>query len=72
MSPARPWPWQRPRRRTRGDAMTIYTYPAMNEKIVELLRLSGEAMQLYAAQRSEELEAEIRAIKSARPDGVKP
>lgn len=35
--------------------MNIRTYPEMNEKIVSLLRLSEDPLQLYAAQLIEEL-----------------
>lgn len=37
----------------------IKTYSEMNSKIVDLLRGSGEAKQLYAAARIEELEARV-------------
>ena len=37
----------------------IRTYPEMNEKILGILRLSEEPVQLYAAQRIEELEEEV-------------
>lgn len=40
----------------------IKTYPEMNEKIVGILRLGGQAEQ-YAAQYIEELQAENAALK---------
>ena len=44
--------------------MTIETYPEMNAKIVELLRWDADdPMSLYAAQRIEELEAEIKRLQ---------
>lgn len=41
----------------------IKTYPEMNVKVVDLLRIGGEFNELYAAQRIEELEAENAALK---------
>jgi predicted Zn-ribbon and HTH transcriptional regulator len=41
------------------------TYPEMNEKIVELLRISDEPACLYAAMRIEELEKENMLLKHA-------
>lgn len=38
------------------------TYPEMNEKIVGLLRMSDEPMNLYAAQRIEELDKELDLV----------
>lgn len=40
----------------------IKTYPWMNEKITELLRMSEEPRQLYAAQLIEELMAGAQQI----------
>lgn len=39
--------------------MEITTYPEMNNKIKDFLRISDNPLQLYAAQRIEELEAEL-------------
>lgn len=44
------------------------TYPEMNSKIAELLRNSGQPMQVYAAERIEELEAAIRNHRDQRGD----
>ncbi len=50
----------------------IHTYPEMNETIKDLLCISGEPMNMYAAVRLEELEAQqaadsrkMRAVKDA-------
>lgn len=40
----------------------IKTYPEMNQIIVDLLRGSGEAKQLYAAARIEELEQKVSKL----------
>jgi len=42
--------------------MNVQTYPEMNQKIVALLRQTGEPMCIYAAQRIEELEKAMREI----------
>ncbi len=39
----------------------IHTYPKMNETIKDLLRITDEPMNLYAAERIEELEAQLAA-----------
>jgi len=45
--------------------MTIETYPEMNTKIVDILRWDEDApMLLYAAQRIEELEAEVEWLQT--------
>lgn len=41
----------------------ITTYPDMNARIVELLRLGGSAPELYAATRIEELEAQVANLQ---------
>ena len=44
--------------------MAIETYPEMNAKIVGLLRwVKDNPVMLYAAQRIEELEAEVEGLK---------
>ena len=43
--------------------MTAETYPEMNTKIVGILRWGGDPMALYAAQRIEELEAEVKRLQ---------
>lgn len=44
--------------------MTIETYPEMNTKIVEILRwATDDPALLYAAQRIEELEAEVERLQ---------
>ena len=40
----------------------IKTYPEMNKKIVELLRIGGSNSDLYAAKRIEELETLVREL----------
>lgn len=42
-----------------SDNVVIICYPEMNDKIIELLRMSGDAISLYAAQRIEDLEKQI-------------
>ena len=42
------------------------TYPEMNEKIVALLRMMENPTCLYAAQRIEELEADMRLGEALR------
>jgi predicted TIM-barrel enzyme len=49
--------------------MEINTYPEMNAEIAKILRLSGSAPDIYAAQYIEELQAEIAAFKAS---GLKP
>ncbi len=52
------------------------TYPYLNEKIVEILRLSDNPACLYAAQRIEDLELVMREIadivkeSSKDPDNI--
>lgn len=41
----------------------IKTYPQMNERIVELLVLSGGNYCLYAAARIQELEQEVERLR---------
>ena len=41
----------------------VYTYATMNREIPTLLRISGEAHELYAATRIEELEAALRQAR---------
>lgn len=43
--------------------MTIETSPKANAKIVEILRISSNLLSLYAAQRIEELEAEVERLR---------
>lgn len=43
----------------------IKTFPEMNQIIVDLLRGSGEAKQLYAAARIEELERQVSRLEAA-------
>jgi len=43
--------------------MTIKTYPKMNDNIVEILRYTDNPPMLYAAQRIEELEAEVERLQ---------
>jgi len=44
--------------------MTIKTYPEMNARIVSILRICGaDPSLLYAAQRIEELEAEVERLR---------
>ena len=40
----------------------VRTYPEMNEKIVGILRIGDSPVDLYAAKRIEELEAELKSI----------
>ena len=46
--------------------MTIETYPTMNARIVEILRCNKttQPATLYAAQRIEELEAEVGQLQA--------
>jgi len=47
-----------------GEYKTMKTYPEMNDKIIDLLRRdTGNPLMLYAAQRIEELEADVRGLK---------
>ena len=46
--------------------MAIHTYPGMNAKIVGLLRLSDNPVDLYAAQYIEELKADVRPVVLCR------
>lgn len=46
----------------------ITTYPEMNKKIVSLLRLSDDPMQLYAAQLIEELRQEVGHYEQTAKD----
>ena len=47
--------------------MEIHTYPEMNQKIKDILRLGDDPMCLYAAARIEELETLLAAaVKEAR------
>lgn len=41
----------------------IKTYPEMNAKIVEYLRISDQGIDLYAAQRIEELESKVEEMQ---------
>lgn len=41
--------------------MEIHTYPEMNQKIKDILRLGDDPMCLYAAERIEELETLLAA-----------
>lgn len=50
-----------------GRCVAIDTHPEMNKKIVPLLRLNNSPMDLYAAQRIEELEELVREISAQRP-----
>ncbi len=50
-----------------GRCVAIDTHPEMNKKIVSLLRLNNSPMDLYAAQRIEELEKLVREISTQRP-----
>ena len=43
----------------------IKTYPEMNEKIVDILRISDAPDKLYAAQYIEDLHAENERLKEA-------
>lgn len=46
--------------------MTIKTYPEMNARIVDILRIDfGSPMLLYAAQRIEELEAKVERLRTS-------
>jgi len=40
----------------------VNTYPEMNHLILDILRLRGSPIELYAAQRIEELEAKLREL----------
>jgi len=42
--------------------MNVQTFPEMNQRIVNLLRQTGNPVKLYAAQRIEELEEALRYI----------
>jgi len=45
--------------------MTVKTYPMMNERIVGILRwMKSNLPTLYAAQRIEELEAEVERLRA--------
>lgn len=47
-----------------GDGGVIQTYPEMNEKIKHLLGLDkDDPIDMYAAARIEELEAEVKRLK---------
>ena len=51
----------------------VKTYPEMNHLIVGILRLRGSPIELYAAQRIEELEAEVIELQnklSTVPSGL--
>lgn len=50
----------------RSEPGGIMTYPEMNAKIVGLLRISYDPVDLYAAARIEELEAALAAVGAAR------
>lgn len=41
----------------------VRTYQGMNDKIVSIMRMSDDPPDLYAAQRIEELEAEVKLLK---------
>ena len=44
----------------------VNTYPEMNQKIVGILRIDGEnQIDLYAAQRIEELESSVKELAEA-------
>ena len=45
--------------------MTIKTYFTMNARIVAILRQDSDPMALYAAQRIEELEAEVEQLRDS-------
>lgn len=45
----------------RARSMEIHTYPEMNQKIKDILRLGDDPMCLYAAERIEELETLLAA-----------
>ena len=48
---------------SKGD-MKIITYPEMNEKIVDVLRISDEPDKLYAAQYIENLKTSREILRS--------
>lgn len=47
---------------------TITTYPEMNQKLVGILRVGKKQHCLYAAQRIEELEAEVKRLQDWKAD----
>lgn len=48
--------------------VTITCYPEMNDKIIELLQMCGDATSLYAAQRIEDLEKQLEDLESKWDD----
>lgn len=50
----------------------VHCYPEMNARIVELLRISGSPIHLYAAQRIEDLEREVVRLRTRETGHGKP
>jgi len=48
------------RAQTLAQEIVVVTYPEMDKQIVGILRLHGGAYALYAAQRIEELESQLK------------
>jgi hypothetical protein len=55
---------------TEKRGVTVRTYPEMNMRIKELLRVDGSNYTAYAAQRIEELEKENRRLRAALQECV--